>query len=183
MKRLLICLLSFQLFANQPNPCVTGVGACAIDLLIQVDDAFITQHVTNRRGASCACTSEIMDEVLSKAKLVPKLAPGGSAANTICALAKMGEPCAFLSHVGADHWGTIFCDHLRALEVDLRLKQAPFTARVLCLISPDGQRTFLGLDPQLEDLSTSKEDLQNTKWIHFEARDSQPPLMLKGSCS
>jgi sugar/nucleoside kinase (ribokinase family) len=166
--RSLLCLLSsLPLIADSY---VVGLGACTVDLLVQVDDSFVEQYVLSRRGGGERGTPQMLDDLLLQAHILPKIVPGGSSANTIRALSKLGASCAFLSHVGNDSWGDLFSRNLRDLGVDLRLKQAPFTSRVLCLISPDGQRTFLGVDPQLEDLSPSKEDLQNAKWLHVEAR-------------
>jgi sugar/nucleoside kinase (ribokinase family) len=170
MKWFCLFLLTSQLLVAQDSSYVCGVGSCCVDLLVQVDDAFIKTYVPDRKGASHSCDLEVVNQALAATNQVPKILPGGSAANTVRALSKLGNPCAFLGHVAKDRWGDIFCENLKQLQIDPRLKDTPFTSIVLCLITPDGQRTFLGFNPPLENLNVSPEDLQGVKWIHLEAR-------------
>lgn len=172
MKFFLLCFFSLNLFAGEEDLRVMGVGFCAIDLMVQVDDTFVEEHICSVKGDSHLGTFDLIDNVIAKTGKAPKAVPGGSAANTVRALSHLGQPCAFLGHVGQDHWGNHFSDNLAQLGVDLRLKDAPFTARVLCLISPDGQRTFLACDPEVDSVPT-KADFQGIRWLHLEARNLQ----------
>ncbi len=170
MKYVWICVFSFFSLFAADDIRVMGSGFCTMDLLVQVEDAFIEEHIVPGRGGNQEGTFELIDSVLAKVKRVPKVVPGGSAANTVRALARLGQPCAFLGHVGRDHWGEHFASHLEKHGVELRLKHAPFTSRVLCLISPDGQRSFLACDPRLDTIP-DKSDFKDVKWIHLEARN------------
>ncbi len=149
---------------------VMGIGDCTMDLLAQVDDSFIETHAAGHRGGDLYCTSKELDRVLSILERCVKVVPGGSAANTIRALSHLGVQCAFLGAVGQDEWGDRFRENFVGLGVEARLKIAPFTSRVLCLISPDGERTFLVDNPSIEGWFASKNDLLGVKWIHLEAR-------------
>lgn len=169
MKLLFLSLFCFSLFASEDIR-IMGVGYCTVDLLVQVEDSFVEQHIVSKKG-ECQREEafEPIDFVLGKIREKPKIAPGGSAANTVRALAQLGQPCAFWGHVGEDSWGESFVADLLRYRIDPRLKKAPFTSRVLCLISPDGQRTFLSCDPEVEEMPVQS-DFQDIRWMHFEAR-------------
>lgn len=168
MKWLVACLLSVGLVASESR--VMGVGYSAIDLLIQVEDEFLDQWAELRKNGSQLGTFERIDELLETSQATPTIVPGGSAANTIRALAKLGQPCAFLADRGLDSWGRLFEQNLCDLNVDFRGKEGPFTARVLCLISSDGQRTFLACDPLEIECLPEPKDFEGIDWVHLEAR-------------
>lgn len=170
MKLLYLCIFCCSLFAAEDETRVMGIGFCPVDLLVQVEDSFIVEHIVpGIGGCQREDTFDLMDDVLKKCGKPPKIVPGGSAANTVRALAQLGQSCAFLGHIGHDSWGDRFRVNLNQNGIDPRLKEAPFTSRVLCLISPDGQRTFLTCDPQIEDMPIEA-DFRGVKWIHLEAR-------------
>lgn len=163
----------------QDDCCLIGVGPCYIDLMVQIDESFLLKYVNTKKGGDGYCSPEQMDNILAKAGSIAKIVPGGSSANTIRVLSKLRQPCAYLGQVGNDHWGDLFCKNFKELGIELRRKPSSFTPRVLCLISPDGQRTFLALLPQIGDLVLSKEDLHNVKWMHFETRNLISPSFVQ----
>src|SRR5262249_15814984 len=69
---------------------------------------------------------------------------GGSAANVCAAFARLGGRGVFIGAVGRDRAGREVVDALRATGVDVRVLrvEAP-TARVLALVAPDGERSFV----------------------------------------
>ncbi len=122
---------------------VLGVGAACIDLLLPVSEEFLSQQVPGAKGGSQPIDSEQFNLIVSKSGVTPTLATGGSCANTIKGLASLGEKCAFLSHVGSDPLGKHFAHYMEKLGVvNLFYRSKEPTARVLCLITPDGQRTM-----------------------------------------
>ncbi len=147
-----------------------GIGECNIDLFAHVEDSFIDKHASGHRGGDFYCNSETFDRILAEIGEPEKIVPGGSSANTIRTLARLGEACAFVGAVGSDQWGDVFTKNLIQLGVDPRLKQSPFTFRVLCLISHDGQRTFIVEDSPDKGMSVPSVELEDVKWVHIEAR-------------
>jgi sugar/nucleoside kinase (ribokinase family) len=152
---------------------ILGIGAAPIDLLIQVDDVFFTQHNLGRKGGSLSVTSPDPIErllLLSGASL--KKAVGGSAATVVRSLSQLGEKCGFFGYVGCDLFGEEFGQNLEKYGVVNRLRQVTTssTPRVLCMISPGGQRTFMGYDPVVKDCVPTQEELQGVEWVHVEAR-------------
>ena len=82
---------------------VIGIGSALVDILTRIDDDNILKEINIPKGSM-----QLVDET-SSALIEKKLesyessmAPGGSAANTIHALAKMGIESGFISYVGKD---------------------------------------------------------------------------------
>jgi len=175
-RKIVLCIASIltgSLFSqNQESETVLGIGPATIDLLIRVDEEFLAQQTTIKKGGSNPSNPESIEKVLQSSCLVPTIVPGGSAANTIRALAKLGERCAFCSCVGEDAYGNLFCQNMQDIGIEDRFSKSfsYSTSHVLCLITPDSQRTFLGFDQKVDGLIPSAKTFENLKWVHVEAR-------------
>src|SRR5579872_7506763 len=97
---------------------VLGIGECCVDLFARIDDALIERYAPGHRGGDFYCDPETIDQILAEIGESEKAVPGGSAANTIRAMARLGEACAFAGSVGTDRWGEAFRDNLLELGVD-----------------------------------------------------------------
>ncbi len=103
---------------------VIGMGAMNLDQIYQVE-RLITDgetHVENFRYA-----------------------PGGSAANTIYALAKLGVNTGFIGAVGNDTEGKILIENLESIGVDtshIKVKPKAKTGTALCLSDREGKRSI-----------------------------------------
>lgn len=149
---------------------VTGVGSSIIDMLVQVDDDFFVSHVPGQRGGSYRFDREGFNRILEDVKSISKIAPGGSAANTIKALSKLGIPCLFSSHVGDDSSGARYCQEMSVMGIDGVEKDPNFsTIQILCLITPDGERTFLYCHGTYDWNRVAAEHFRKAKWAHFES--------------
>ena len=127
---------------------VVGVGNAIVDVIGQVDDAFIEEHGLNRGSMTlideprAEQLTALMDDTLKES--------GGSAANTMVGVASFGRSAAYLGKVRDDELGQAFIDDIREAGVAFDVSQAPAgpaTARCLIQVTPDGQRTmntFLG---------------------------------------
>jgi len=127
---------------------VVGVGNAIVDVIGQVDDAFIEAHDLNR--GSMTLIDEPRAEELTELMADTLKESGGSAANTMVGVASFGRSSAYLGKVRNDALGEVFADDLRAAGVHYDVSPAtsgPATARCLIQVTPDGQRTmntFLG---------------------------------------
>ena len=168
----LFCCLFWNFVCAEPSYRILGIGAAAVDLLIQVDDTFFAQYDLGEKGGSRLCDSQTIDRVIQMSGQAPKIVPGGSSANTMRALARMGESSAYFSHIGTDMLGEYYGDHLREAGVVDRLSRRSdlSTARILCLITPDGQRTFRAFDPPIHDIMLNPDHFAGVSLVHFEAR-------------
>jgi ribokinase len=73
------------------------------------------------------------------------LAPGGSAANTIYGLAKLGIKTGFIGAIGDDDEGKLLLDDFQGMGVDtsqIKIKSAAATGSVLCLTDRRGRRAL-----------------------------------------
>jgi len=171
MKCLFLFFLSIQLYGLiSQEGVVMGTGAACVDLLVQIDDAFLEEVAAGHKGGGIQRTPEEIASILANAGKSPQAVPGGSSANTIRALAKLRQPTAFLGYIANDQWGNIFSQNFIDLGVDTRLGKALFTSHILCLITPDAERTFLAALPPIENFDFSPNDLVNVRWLHLEAR-------------
>ena len=177
----LLCCFFWNFLCAGPSYRVLGIGAAAVDLLVQVDDAFFTQYDIGEKGGSRLCDFETIDRIIQESGVVPKIVPGGSTANTMRALAKLGESSAYFSHIGTDMLGDYYGDHLRREGVVDRLARRSdlSTARILCLITPDGQRTFRAFDPPIHDIALNPDHFAGVSLVHFEARQIRNGLSLQ----
>ncbi len=166
----LFFFLSFHLIANQPSHFM-GVGSSIIDFIAQVDDDFIAQHVPGQKGGSVPCDPETFDRVLRAMVSDPKIALGGSAGNTVRTMAKLGVDSTFMSTVGEDPYGERYCDEMQEMGISGIVKDPDFkTIRILCLITPEGERTFLHSHKAVGwNFKPSLEHFQNVKWAHLES--------------
>ncbi|UTW51779.1 adenosine kinase [bacterium SCSIO 12827] len=129
---------------TNPRFDVAGIGNAIVDVLTQTDDAFL-----EREGLAKGAMT-LVDEAQAAA-VYDKAGPamecsGGSAANTIAVMARLGAKCAFMGKVKDDAFGRIFGHDIRSLGVHFDTAAAtdgPATANCLVLVTPDAQRTML----------------------------------------
>ncbi|MEW6446840.1 MAG: carbohydrate kinase family protein [Bacillota bacterium] len=98
--------------------------------------------------------------------------PGGSAANTVFTLAKLGVPCRFAGAVGSDEDGKLVRESLVSAGVDpsgMVIRNGHGTGRVLCFVDKQGHRA-LYVCPGA-NLTVTAADLQrglspDVSWVH-----------------
>ena len=124
---------------------VLGVGSPLMDLLLDVDDAFLKDHVSGAKGGMEMVEPETVSALLKSSGTAPRKVPGGSAGNTLFALAKMGISCAMLGKLGADPDGDFYRAEFRHNGGDdsffVVTREAP-TGTCLSLVTPDAERTM-----------------------------------------
>jgi sugar/nucleoside kinase (ribokinase family) len=149
-----------------------GVGSPLMDMLAHVEEAFL-HAVDGAKGGM-----ELVDHG-GMQTLVEQLsdhqhAPGGSAANTIFGMSRLGSRCTFLGKVGSGETGELYKSQASAHGVDTsRFKHCAesATGRCLSLITPDSQRTcrtFLGAAMNLAAEEISVADFANCRHAHIE---------------
>lgn len=141
---------------------VVGIGSALVDILTRIESDDVLQELNIPKGSM-----QLVDEkssALIETKLVgyeSSMAPGGSAANTIHGLAKMGVEAGFISYVGNDDTGKFFEESMNSVGVKplvFHSDTASGTARTI--ISADGERTFatnLGASLELNENAIAHE--------------------------
>lgn len=97
---------------------------------------------------------------------------GGSAANTIIGLSKLGMRCGFIGQVAADPEGDLLLENLKKFNVDVKgvnIVEKGESGTVLGFVDEEGHRA-LYVDPGVNDginLKELPEDYSNSKLIHL----------------
>lgn len=102
-----------------------------------------------------------------------KKAPGGSAANTIVALARLGVDVGFVGIVGNDEEGEIILEEFRKEGVETKLrKEEGYTGAAIAFVDARGERALYilpGVNDLLciEDLGVDMEFVNHAKFLHM----------------
>jgi len=122
---------------------VLGLGNALVDVVMPVGEAELLQ-IGFPKGSMQLIDAGKLDllEELARTHAVHQ-SPGGSAANTISALAALGQDVGFLGKVGPDGRGTYFEEAMKAQGIKAHLTRGQ--ARTGCchvLLTEDSERTF-----------------------------------------
>lgn len=132
----------------QPRFDVLGIGNAIVDVIIQTDDAFLSDNDL-LKGAMSLVDAETSAALYDKSGPAIEIS-GGSAGNTISCLASLGSSAAYVGKVFDDQLGHVFTHDIRSLGVHFETAPAiegPPTATCLVLVTDDAERTmqtFLG---------------------------------------
>ncbi len=133
---------------------VIGIGNAMVDVISHADDAFL-DHMGIEKGIM-----QLVDrpraELLYAAMTDRTQTPGGSVANTIAGLGRLGLSAAFVGKVRDDALGQSYADGMEADGISfpnapVAGAEAP-TSRCMIFVSPDGERsmnTYLGAGADL----------------------------------
>ncbi len=158
---------------SQPRHDVVAIGNAIVDVLSQADDQFIAAEGMAKGSMQLVFSPADADALY--AKMGPGVeASGGSAANTVAAMAAMGAKCAFIGQVADDQLGEVFAHDIRAAGVDFATASRegePTTARCLIFVTPDGQRTmntFLGASQFLPEAALDRRVIADAAILYLE---------------
>ncbi|MCC6007469.1 MAG: adenosine kinase [Rhodobacteraceae bacterium] len=153
---------------------VVGIGNAMVDVLCQVDDAFLS-----RAGVEKGIMQLI--DMPRAVALYGQMGParevsGGSAANTIAGFAALGGRTAYVGKVRDDQLGAIFAHDMRAQGADYETPFAPAqtteeTGRCMVLVTPDGERsmsTYLGVSEHLSPTDIDPAQMAQAEWLYLE---------------
>jgi sugar/nucleoside kinase (ribokinase family) len=152
---------------------IIGIGNALTDILIQIKNDNILSDLGLKKGSMQLVDVKKMREISEKLAALPqKMVTGGSAANTMNGIAKLGGQSGFLGKIGKDAVGQFFVDDIVANGVATHLipSETP-SGRCIVLISPDGERTmctFLGAAAELSAADISPEIFANYDIFHIE---------------
>ena len=154
---------------------VLGFGSPILDLLVRVDDTFLSRNVSGEKGGMGMLDAEAQKKLIS---LFPvgrvKKAIGGSAFNTISALTWLGMRTAFLGKIGLDEDGDFYRKAYRAAGGDIsrfRASETEPTATCVSLVTPDSERTMrtnLGASSTLTPEEITEKDFTGITHFHAE---------------
>ena len=153
---------------------VVGVGNALVDILSHVEDQFLAEHGVEK-GIMTLIDTDRAVELYSHMGPAVEIS-GGSAANTIAAIAALGGKTAYVGKVKDEQLGRIFQHDMRAqgAAYDTPLASAGDgheTGRCMVLVSPDGERsmnTYLGWSEFLAPADIVEAEMADAEWIYLE---------------
>ena len=139
---------------------IIGMGNELVDVLVRIDDDSLLEKLHLPKGSMQLIQEDTLSEIRKYTSgMKIHRSTGGSAGNTVCALAALGANPGFIGKVGQDETGAFFGDTLRQRGVNALLATCDLPSGIAStFISTDGERTFgtyLGAAATLraEDLS------------------------------
>ena len=139
---------------------IIGMGNALVDVLVRIDDDSLLEKLHLPKGSMQLIQEDTLSEIRKYTSgMKIHRSTGGSAGNTVCALAALRANPGFIGKVGQDETGAFFGDTLRQRGVNALLATCDLPSGIAStFISTDGERTFgtyLGAAATLraEDLS------------------------------
>jgi ribokinase len=165
---------------------VVGFGALNLDMIYQIDSLSeisiegIKLEPGRESSAASDTFSRVLEAVDRKGALQEK-SGGGSAANTVVALSRMGFDTGFVGKIGDDKEGAYLRGQMEG--VDLRgVVSEGKSGRCLCILDGNRDRSLF-LEPNANDtLSTKEVDLRyaaNTRFLHLTSFVGENPLLVQ----
>ncbi len=152
---------------------VLGVGNALVDIQAKVDDELVAALGLDK-GIMTLVEDSRQKQVLHELGNRPlNRCAGGSAANTIVAVAEFGGTAAFVAKIGADEVGEFFLKDMRELGIKIEIDPAPGAPTGTCaiLITDDAQRTMLtnlGASSTLNHADIDESLIASAKYVYVE---------------
>ena len=159
---------------------ILGFGSLNLDLIFEVED-LKSQGLRLSPGKASFGSEEEFESLLNRLKRYGTLrsrSGGGSAANTVVALARMGFSTRLIGKIGADETGDFLLEDLRPVQMDwIRRGQKSG----VCLVVLDRHRDrFLFVQGNANSTLTADEinfdALQDVSWLHLTSFIGESPL-------
>ena len=124
---------------------VIGIGNALTDVLVNLRNEDVLHNHNIARGSMSLVDSELQSQISKEVAGLPhSLSLGGSADNTIRAMARLGTEVGFIGKVGHDNTGDRFEQALRNLGIEGKIFRGDKpSGKCISLVSPDGERTML----------------------------------------
>jgi sugar/nucleoside kinase (ribokinase family) len=123
---------------------VLGLGNALVDIIFQIDNDEILNEFALPKGSMTLVDSAKAKKILRATEGLPyEIAAGGSASNTIDALAKLEIQSGYIGKIGKDNYGDFFKKELISKHVSpILLYGLNPTGTAITLLSKDAERTF-----------------------------------------
>lgn len=124
---------------------VIGIGNALTDMLVNLESDSVLGRFKLAKGSMSLVDTKLQTEISKSVAGLPySLSLGGSAGNTIRAMAKLGCQVGFIGKVGQDTTGDFFVQALENLGVEpVIFRGSKRSGKCVSLISPDGERTMV----------------------------------------
>ena len=153
---------------------VTAIGNAMLDLVCEVPDLFLSQEGISK-GVMNLVSRERSNNILKLVRPIKETA-GGSAANTISTLAKLGLKTGYIGKIADDPKGRLFKKDLLDNSIFYNTEfldkgYTETTGKCIVLITPDKERTmntYLGATEFLTAIDIDEELIAQSEWLYLE---------------
>lgn len=151
---------------------VIGIGNAVMDVISAASDARLSE-LGIQKGIMQLIERD-RAEALTHASNGARLVPGGSVANTLTGLGRLGLSTAFIGRVAADDLGQAYAHEMGTDGTDF--VNAPVgaelpTSRSVIFVTPDGERsmnTYLGISAELDEGDVDTGLFSGGSWLFLE---------------
>jgi len=151
---------------------ILGIGNAIVDVICKVEDKYLSDNRLTK--STMKLVNEIDFKKLISTLKIENTVSGGSVANSIVGLSKLGNKVGFIGKVSDDDLGQKYEDGLKKENVDyiyFKKKEALPTGTCLILITPDSERTmctFLGTAGKIDENDVDINSIKNSEITFLE---------------
>jgi sugar/nucleoside kinase (ribokinase family) len=124
---------------------IIGIGNALTDMLVNLSNDSVLEEYQLAKGSMSLVDNQLQTDISKSVAGCPySLSLGGSAANTIRAMARLGAKVGFIGKVGEDNTGEFYEQALRNIGIEpFMLRSEQRSGKCVALVSKDGERTFV----------------------------------------
>ena len=156
---------------------VIGIGNAVMDVIGPADDASLAALGVQKGIMQLIdqARAEVLMAARDAGRDASRLVPGGSVANTLAGIGRLGLTTAFIGRVADDDLGRAYADATAADGTDF--VNAPVmgadlpTSRSIILVTADGERsmnTYLGISAELDEGDVDPALFADESWLFLE---------------
>ncbi len=152
---------------------ILGIGNALVDVLVKIEgDDFLDQFQLEK-GSMTLIDEKKMHAIMEKINdFTTSKSSGGSGANTVHGIAKLGAPAGYIGKIGNDEFGAFFSSYMNQDNIGVSLFTGKKeTGKSFVFISPDSERTFatfLGAAVELEPWDLHIDLFKGYDYFHLE---------------
>jgi len=161
------------IFMTQSQYDVLAIGNALVDILCSTDDKLLAKHDI-QKGSMTLISDDKAKNIYADMGQTRQVS-GGSAANTVAALANLGGKAAFIGAIADDEIGNTFKHDIQASGVDFygftHQEEIPGTGRCNILVSDDAERTmatYLGCAGNIPETALDNDVLKKSEITYVE---------------
>ncbi len=152
-----------------------GIGNALVDMEYRVSDEKLAELGIDKGLMTLIEEDRHHELVKELSSLGHKKASGGSAANTVIALAQLGGNGFYSCKVSNDDFGDFYLDDMKSCNVDTNLDSQPrddgHTGKCIVMVTPDADRsmnTYLGITVNLSVAEVDPQAIANSSYVYME---------------
>ncbi len=162
---------------------VFAIGNAVMDFLVEVEPDVLIKCSMEKGKCIGVDEKEMQDIFKSIGKDKFRRMPGGSAANILSGIAKMGGKVVFCGKVGNGEHGMYYEQTMSMDGVKPRLSRTNLkTGKTITFITPDSERSFaanLGAAAELRKEDIFEQDIKDSKIAHLEGYQLKNPAFIE----